>query len=100
MIEQEHRRPSYAEKQTLQVVIHTCGNRIEGNLHVSYGHRALDALNDPDPFLAITSARIYDLEGLPIIEREFIAVSKREIVFLYENTDQPLAGSEDLNGRS
>ena len=99
MIGQEQRRPSYVEKQALPVVIHTCSYRIEGKLHVKYNHRALDSLNDEDPFIPITSARVFDLEGLPMIERDFIAVNKREIVFLYESTDQPFAEAQDLNGR-
>ncbi len=89
MATQQLRRPSYVEKQCISVVIHTRDHRIEGKMHVSYNHRATDALNSHEPFLPVTSVRVYDDKGLMVIEREFVAVNKHEIVLLYECTDRP-----------
>lgn len=75
----------YVNKQTLQVVIYTRANRIEGTVHVLYSHRALDMLNLKDQFIAVTDASIYPLEGVEVLYKgNFIAINKNEIVFLYE----------------
>jgi len=85
-----HQRRPHIEKQGLTVVIYTTRHRIEGTLHVSYSHRALDTLNGSDDCLAITAARIYDDATNTLLSQpEFLAVNKNEIVFLYEGEGRP-----------
>jgi len=76
---------AYVEKQTLPIVVYTTGQRIEGFMHVTYHHRALDVLNSPDPFLPVTAARIYDATTSVLLgERNFIAINKTHLVLLWE----------------
>ncbi len=73
-------------KQMIPVVVRTAEYRIEGIMHVLYNHRVLDVLNGvPEMFVPITSARIYPATGETLLtERDFIAVNKNHIMFLYE----------------
>ena len=79
----------YVEKQMLPVVVYTHHHRIEGNMHVTYHHRALDILNGPECYVAITSAKIFGvLTGELVVEKDFVAVSKAHLILLYE-TGEP-----------
>ncbi|MCX8038492.1 MAG: hypothetical protein N3D11_15835 [Candidatus Sumerlaeia bacterium] len=77
-------------KQMIQVILRTTEHRIEGVMHVLYNHRVLDVLNGvPELFVPITSARIYTATGETLLaERDFIAVNKNHIMFLYEVGEQ------------
>jgi len=84
----------YVEKQMLPIVVCTNIYRIEGIMHITYHHRALDVLNGPETFVPITQAKIYNaMTGDLIVEREFVAISKRQLVLLYE-TGEPIAPPE------
>jgi hypothetical protein len=75
----------YVEKLLLPVVIYMSNCRVEGVMHVTYHHRALDILNGPETFLPVTQARIFrDLSNELICTQEFVAVAKSQIVCLYE----------------
>jgi hypothetical protein len=75
----------YVEKQMLPVVICTSSYRVEGMMHITYHHRALDVLNGPESFVPITSARIYNAATNELVaELDFIAITKRQIVLFYE----------------
>jgi len=81
-------------KQTVPVVVRTMDQRIEGLMHVLYNHRVTDVLNGvPEVFVPITSARIHDARTDALIEeREFMAINKEHIVYLFESgprTDPP-----------
>jgi hypothetical protein len=84
----------YVEKQRLPVMICMNNYRVEGMLHITYHHRALDVLNGPETFVPITSARIFNSATNEMIaELDFIAITKRQIVLFYETGDPlpPLA---------
>jgi len=84
----------YVEKQRLPVVICMNNWRVEGMLHITYHHRALDVLNGPENFVPITSARVFNsVTNEMIAELDFLAVTKRQIVLFYETGDPlpPLA---------
>lgn len=90
----------YVEKQTLPVVVYTHHHRIEGDMHVTYHHRALDILNGPECYVPITSAKIYSIAtGELVVEKEFVAVSKSHLILLYE-TGQPRWASEKNDSES
>jgi hypothetical protein len=85
----------YVEKQKLPVVVHTGVHRIEGLMHVTYHHRALDVLCSADLFLPVTEAKIFDTQTDKLVaERDFIAISKQHVVYLYE-VGKPFSGWED-----
>jgi len=75
----------YVEKQLLPVAILTANHRIEGMMHITYHHRALDVLNGPESFVPVTSARIYNVATNELVtEVAFVAITKRQIVLVYE----------------
>jgi hypothetical protein len=75
-------------KERLPVVLRVLNYRIEGTMHVVHHMRVLDILNNPEPFLPITDARVYNgSTGALVAETEFIAINKKQIVVLRE--DQP-----------
>jgi hypothetical protein len=75
----------YVEKLLLPVVVYMNNCRIEGVMHVTYHHRALDILNGPETFLPVTQARIFrGMTNELICTQDFVAVAKSQIVCLYE----------------
>lgn len=96
-VEETGRQPYnlYVEKDLLPVVVWTTAHRIEGMMHITYHHRALDILCGPEPFLPVTLAKVYDAATDTLIsERDFIAISKSHIVFLYE-TGKPFSKTQE-----
>lgn len=82
---------AYVEKQILPVVVCTGTQRIEGHMHITYHHRALDILNGLEEFIPITSARVFNAATDTLIaEREFVAVNKHTITTLWE-TGEPFS---------
>ena len=76
------------QKDRMPVVLRVLDYRIEGTMHVVQHMRVLDILNNPEPFLPITQARVYNAStGALVAETEFIAINKKQICLLRE--DQP-----------
>ena len=68
------------------VVIQTAQNRIRGNLHARENERIKDALNVNELFIAITDARIFDIDGVLELKRsEFLAINRQHIVWIIED---------------
>ena len=72
------------KKDTLDVVIRTAGEKVEGIIYKLPEGRLLDMLNKTtDPFLAVSKARVYDIEtGKLSFETEFLVVNKSHIVHI------------------
>jgi len=80
----------YVEKQMLPIVVCTNNYRIEGMMHITYHHRALDILNGPEDFIPITSAKIYNaVTNEFLAEQDFVAISKGQLVLLFETGKPP-----------
>lgn len=77
-------------KKPVSVIIQTTLNRIEGKIFVRPDERIKDEMDRPDPFLAVTEARIYALDGIPITKAPFIAVNRAQIIWVFpvENTTE------------
>ena len=75
-------------KLPTRVVIQTVGGRIEGMIHVHPERRLSDELNEPQPFIPVTSASISDREGNRSVP--FLAVARSQILWV-----MPLEGSEE-----
>lgn len=63
-----------------KVVIQTVGGRIEGMIHVHPERRLSDELNEPQPFIPVTNARIPDGEGNRFVP--FLAVARRQVLWV------------------
>lgn len=70
-------------KEKIPVVLLTTSHRMEGEVHVIPGGRLLDELNKNTDFLPITNVTVYELDGeTPLDTVDFIAVNKKQIIFL------------------
>lgn len=69
-------------KEGVAVVLQTAVNMIEGKIHVRPGERLKDALNEAEPFFAVTEATIYDKDGKIIYRTDFLAVHREQIIWL------------------
>lgn len=69
------------------VKVYTSNLEVEGEITVnmtSYKGRTLDVLNDGREFIAITDARVYNIEGKLLNNTNFIAINKNAITILME----------------
>lgn len=75
----------YTNKDKVRVLIATDKYRIEGDMHILSGSRLTDALNSKaKDFLAITDAKVFDLDGdAPLYEPEYIAVNRESISAIF-----------------
>ena len=76
-------------KDEVPSIIQTLVSRIHGNLHVRIYERVKDELNRDEQFLAITNAKIFNLQGEKINENEFMLINREHIIWIVpdeENT--------------
>ncbi len=78
------------------VLVQLQDGHILGEIHVREGKRIKDVLDSPDPFLAITTARIFNPSGELMQEAEFLALNKNQVVWLLP--DDEAGASKELNG--
>lgn len=69
-------------KTPVSVVINTAHHLIHGSIHVRPGERVIDELNHSQTFLAVTDAKITDLEGSPLFESAFLTLNTDQIIWL------------------
>lgn len=86
-------------KEQVPVVIQTNFGRIEGFMYVMAGARLKDEINNAEQFIAITNAKVYDLQNECLYICKFISVNRDHIVWLIpfgdiESVAKPV-GSED-----
>ncbi len=74
-------------KRPVAVVIQTANHRITGNVHVRPDDRLRDELNKSEPFLAVTDASIFDLEGQALYRSKFLAVNVSHIIWLVPQSE-------------
>jgi hypothetical protein len=69
-------------KDVIRSHIQTREQTILGYVHVRKGDRLSDEINEPNIFLAITEAEVYNLEGELLHTSAFLAVNREQIVWL------------------
>ncbi len=69
-------------KEVVLSDIQTVTHHIRGNIHVRKGDRLSDEINQPNLFLAVTSALIYSSSGEILFHCDFLAVNREHIVWL------------------
>ncbi len=72
-------------KTPVPAVIETLHGRIYGVVHVGPDHRLIDEMNSPEPFLAVTEARILSAEGEH--RTAFLSLNKRHILWITPKED-------------
>lgn len=78
----------YVSKESIQAVIQTTTNRIEGNLYLRSGERVSDMLNRSEKFIAVTDSVIFGPEGNELYKCDFLAINLDLVVWLLP-TEEP-----------
>jgi hypothetical protein len=78
---------SYVKKETVDAVIRTSGEKIEGKISKLPSNRLLDMLNQGEEnFIPVTDATVYCLlTGNVLFKSEFLAVNKQKIVLIADH---------------
>jgi len=67
----------------LKVILQTGANRIVGLMHVRQGDRLKDALVTAENFLAVTDAKVFDVNGTNVVyNTNFIAINLHQILWV------------------
>jgi hypothetical protein len=75
------------KKRPVDVHIQTSNHLIRGKFHVRVHERMKDELDKSGTFVALTDARIYDLNGGLLYDCSFLAVNHHEIIWLFQDRD-------------
>jgi len=76
---------------TRPIIVQTETNRIHGKIHVRENERVKDALNTTELFIAMTDARILDVNGMTLLTTtKFLAINRSAIIWVMED-DSPEA---------
>jgi len=70
------------QKRAIPARIQTTRHQIQGIVHAPPDQRVTDELDNPQPFLAVTEAQVFDEQGRPVGTFPFLAVNKAQIVWL------------------
>jgi hypothetical protein len=74
-------------------LVQTTTHLIRGNIHIRTDERVKDELDRDKKFLAITDATISDANGKMLHEKKFVAIQKKQIVWVIPNDEN--SGSEN-----
>ncbi len=74
-------------KTAIPAVIQTVLHRIEGSIHVRMDERVKNELDRNEPFLAVTNAKVFHLDGTLLCETDFMTVSRSQIVWVIPNDE-------------
>jgi hypothetical protein len=76
------KRDHQIKKHPVPVAVQTTKQFIRGTFHVRGVMRVIDELAFEDIFIALTDADIYNLNGKKLLQTEFVAVNRKEIVWM------------------
>lgn len=69
-------------KKAIPATVQTVAQKIEGSIHVRTNERITDELDRNEPFLPMTSAKVFDQEGRMQYECDFISIRRSQIVWI------------------
>jgi hypothetical protein len=81
-------------KAAVPAVIQTVMHRIEGSVHIRLDERVKDELDRNEPFLAVTNAKVFGLDGAVLYETDFMSVSRSQIVWVIPSENTASSGGE------
>ncbi len=82
-------------KNPVDVLVQTTEGLIHGTVHIRKDERLKDELDRDEFFLALTEASVYNLAGEMVQENDFIALHKRQIVWVIPKVNDLEIGSEE-----
>jgi Family of unknown function (DUF6812) len=80
-------------KVTIPAMIQTTQHRIQGLVHIRPNGRFKDELDNDEPFLAVTAAKVFNEIGEVLFEADFISVRRSQIVWVIPHEEKS-QGSE------
>ena len=69
-------------KDAIRATVQTVAQRIEGSIHIRPNQRLTDELDRDEPFLPMTSARVFDAHGRMEFDCDFISIRRSQIVWI------------------
>ena len=69
-------------KTAITATVQTVVQKIEGSIHVRVNERITDELDRDEPFLPMTSAKVFDQAGQMQYECDFISIRRSQIVWI------------------
>ncbi len=72
-------------KIPVRATVQTTTHQLIGNIHVRPDQRLKDELNEGDPFIAVTDAYILDADGKTVLQTNFLAIRRDQIVWVMPN---------------
>jgi len=82
-------------KVTVPAMIQTTQHRIQGLVHIRPNERFKDELDNDEPFLPVTAARIINEAGEVLFEADFISVRRSQIVWVIPSEDRSVQDKGD-----
>ncbi len=70
------------QKDIVYVRIQTLTHQITGEMHIEHDKRIKDELEFAEQFVAVTSAKVFNLNGLLAYEAAFITLNRNHIIWL------------------
>ena len=89
---------AFVQKETIDAIIRTSGEKIEGKISKLPSNRLLDMLNQgEEDFIPVTDATVYCLvTGNVLFKSEFLAVNKQNIILIADHLVTSLWGLNSL----
>ena len=81
-------------KVAVPAIIQTTTHRIEGSVHVRLDGRVKDELDRTEPFLAVTNAKIFNVDGSVLYEKDFMTISRLQIIWVIPSDDTAYSGDK------
>jgi hypothetical protein len=82
-------------KVSVPAMIQTTQHRIQGLVHIRPNSRFKDELDNDEPFLAVTAAKIFNEAGEVLFEADFISVRRSQIVWVIPSEEKSLEDKGD-----
>ena len=81
-------------KLAIVATVQTVVQKIEGSIHVRHNERISDELDRDDPFLPMTSAKVFDQAGRMQYECDFISIRRSQIVWIIPREERSQGRSD------
>ena len=81
-------------KVAVPAIIQTMTHRIEGSIHIRLDGRVKDELDRPEPFLAVTDAKVFGADGSVLYNADFMTVARLQIVWVIPGDDTAYASGD------
>jgi len=82
-----YRQANLIQKRPIPVTVQTTKQLIRGTFHVRGMMRVIEELTLEETFVAITDAEIFNYKGNRLFKTEFVAVNRKDIVWMTPEDD-------------